>query len=436
MLAKKKSKSIYDTQFMAWFLCLLAALFYSYDFLLRVQPNIFVQQLMNFYAANAVGIGVLYSAYYSVYTPLQIPAGLIIDRYDTRLVLTISALMCSLGALLFAEVQVYAIAILARILMGFGSAFAFIGALKLAAVWLPKKYFGTFSGIATSLGTLGALITNVVLPIWAIRYGWQKSVLISGYIGIGITILLALFVRSKPKKMKPLPHEFKNWGHAFHRLWYIAKQWEFWVNGLVGCLMFLPITVLAGLWGTTFLEKAYFITPQHAAIADAIIFIGMAFGGPAAGWVSDHMGRRKIPLYFGAVVAMLLNFALIYEQSISHLTLYVMLFFLGFFTGPQVLVFAIGKEISPPRTTGTASAGTNFLVTIGALIFAPLVGHLLVTFWDGSLSATGVPIYSIRVFRKALLVLPFSLIAAFILLLFVPETYCKMKFKTLRKRYS
>lgn len=435
MLAKKKTHSIYDTAFMAWFICLLAAVFYAYDFLLRVQPNILVRELLNFYGTNAAGVGILYSAYYWAYTPLQIPAGLVVDHFSTRIVLTISALLCAIGALLFAGVQSFSIALIARVLMGVGSAFAFIGSLKLAAIWLPERHFGKFSGIATALGTIGALATNAILPVWVSSFGWQQMVLLTGYIGIGVTILLGLIIRTKPRRMAALPHEFRSWKHAFSRLWFISKQFDFWINGLVGCFTFLPITVLAGLWGTSFLIKAYNMTPQHAAAADAIIFIGMAVGGPIAGWVSDHMKRRKIPIYFGSLISAILLLALIYENNISRVSLYGVLFFLGFFSGPQVLVFAIGKEISPPRTTGTSAAFTNFLVTNGGLTFAPLVGFLMVRLWTGELTPQGAPLYTLHTFKTALLVMPCASVLAFILLLFVPETYGKMKFKSLRRKY-
>lgn len=435
MQARRKRKTIYDKTAMAWFICLLAAVFYAYDFLLRVQPNILVKPLMDFYDTNALGIGTLYAAYYWLYTPLQIPAGLVADRYNLRIVLGVSALLCAVGAILFAEVQLYAVAIIARIFMGIGSAFAFVGAIKLASRWLHQKYFAAFTGIATALGTVGAIATNAVLPIWVNDFGWQQAVLLSGYIGLAITALLFVVIRSKPKGQRLPPKEFRTWGHALQRLWFIVKQWEFWVNGIVGSLMFLPITVLAGLWGTSFLENAYSMTPNHAAIADAIIFIGIAFGGPLAGWTSDHLGRRKLPMYFGTLLSALLMLALLYEHHLSNLTVYFLLFFIGFFTGPQVLVFAIAKEISPLRATGTATACTNFVVTMGAFIFAPLVGHIMVLLWNGLMSTQGVPIYSIETMRGALLTLPIMSILVFFLLLFLPETYAKMKHKHIRRKH-
>jgi len=435
MQTKKKLPLIYNTTTMAWFLCLLAAIFYAYDFLLRIQPNILVKPLMKFYGTDALGIGTLYAAYYWIYTPLQIPAGLIVDRYNLRFVLSISALLCVIGAILFAEVKSYPIALVARIFMGTGSAFAFVGTLKLGARWLSARHFAAFSGLVTAFGTIGAIATNAILPLWVKDFGWQQTILLSGYIGIVITILLVAVIRSKPNTLDTVPHEFKSWGHAFRRLLFIIKQWRFWLNGIVGSLTFLPITVLAGLWGTTFLQKAYHMTPHHAAIADAIIFIGIAAGSPAIGWVSDRMKRRKMPMYFGTLITALLVLTLIYEHNLANITVYALLFFIGFFSGPQVLVFAISKEISPPRTTGTATACTNFLVSMGAFIFAPLIGHIMVELWDGTLTPLGVPVYSIDIMRKALLTLPIMSVLSFFLLLFVPETFAKMKYKNLRKKF-
>lgn len=432
---KKKLDLFYHTKFMRWTLCLIAAIFYAYDFLLRIQPNIFASNLMHFYQIDATGVGIIYAAYYWAYTPLQIPAGLIIDRYNTRTVLWISALLCSVGALLFPTIQSYPMALFTRILMGIGSGFAFIGALKLAAMWLPKRYFATFSGIATALGTIGAIVNNSIITELAVHYGWQQAVLITGYIGLGITVILFLTIRSKPKDLKPIPHEFKNWEHALRRLWFIAKQRAFWINGFVGGIAFLPISVLASMWGTNFLEIAYKLPPGHAAIADAMIFVGVAIGGPTSGWLSDHIGRRKPLIYIGLIASALSIFAILYSQNISEPTLFSLLFLLGLFTGPQTIVFAISKEISPPRTTGTATASTNLLVTFGGAIFAPLIGFLLVRFWDGTILPTGVPLYSSETYRHALLTLPLSLMLTTVLLIFVPETFCKIQHKHLGKVY-
>ena len=251
----KTLSPIYNHMWMAWLICALAATFYAYDYFLRVQPSVMIQPVMKFYATNATGIGFLSAFYYYLYTPLQIPAGLIIDRYSTRMVLTGSILICAIGAVLFAEIPHYSVALIARALMGIGSAFAFIGALKLGALWLPQKHFALFTGLAAGLGTVGALATDTILSRMVAHIGWQEAVLVTAYIGMVISALMFLIIRNKPNKVKPMPREFKDWSHAWKRLKFMAKSWRFWMNGIVGSLLYFPINVFASLWGIEFFKS-------------------------------------------------------------------------------------------------------------------------------------------------------------------------------------
>jgi len=429
-----RKKSIYDLSFMPWVVCLIAAVFYSYDFLLRVQPSVMIHPLMQFYGTNAAGVGLLSAFYYYAYTPLQIPAGLLLDKYSTRLVLTISALLCALGAYIFATINVYTLALIARALMGIGSAFAFIGALKLGARWIPQKNYALFVGIASGLGTVGAMFTDTILSGMVVYLGWQEAVLITAYIGLAIAVLITLIVKDKPNHLEePTTREFRNWSHTFYRLKLIFKNSRFWINGIVGGLLFIPINVFASLWGVGFLKQAYALTDHHAAIATSLIFFGSAVGGPIAGWISDLIKKRKTLLFVGAFGTFLLTLIILFENNISNLTLYILLALLGIFVGAQILVFSIAREISPPRSTGTSSASTNFLVTMGAAIFQPLIGYLLVKFWDGTFQAPGIPFYSLVNYRDALLLVPAGLAIAFVLIFFIPETNCKLQHKVLKK---
>jgi len=135
-----------------WAICFLSALFYFYDFFLRVAPSVMIHPLMKQFNVGATEIGFISAFYYYAYTPLQIPSGVIVDRRSTRMVLTLSALMCTVGALIFATFPNLLAAFIGRTLMGVGSAFAFIGSLKLAALWLPKKTFCFICGYHNSNG--------------------------------------------------------------------------------------------------------------------------------------------------------------------------------------------------------------------------------------------------------------------------------------------
>ncbi len=427
MNAKKAKKpSFIQAILFPWSICLLAAFFYSYDFLLRVTPSVMVHPLMAEYGVNATQIGLLSAFYYYAYTPMQLPSGVITDKFGPRWVLTLAALSCALGALLFAVTNSLIVAYFARALMGFGSAFAFVGALKLAALWLPSHHFALFAGITTALGTLGAMCTDTVLSYMVDDVGWRDTVYLSAMIGFVLTVLLFATIRQSPRpKVSGDAGDYYSWTNLTYRFIGLFASLRFWINGLVGALLFLPVSVFASLWGVTFIAERFSISNAKAASLTSLIFLGMAVSGPLMGWLSEQVQSRKLPLLTGNVFALLLSILFIYVDGFSLPLACVMLFLMGFTVGPQILTFAIAKEISPPGSTGLSTAATNFIVTIGAAVFQPVVGYFLERTWDGSTTAMGTAYYSVANYREAFIIYIIFLGISLALTFFIPATFSK-----------
>lgn len=412
-----------------WIICLLAVIFYFYDFFLRVTPSVMIQPLMKQYGVGATEIGFISAFYYYAYTPLQIPSGVVVDKYSIKWTLTLSALLCAVGTLIFAAFLNLTAAFIGRALMGIGSAFAFIAALKLAAVWLPKKYFAFFSGLATSFGVLGAISADTVLSRMVVKLGWRDSVFITSIIGFILAVLIFLVVRDRPTWIVRMPRSYHTWRRTGERLFGLIKMWRFWVNGVVGAFLFTPVSVFASLWGVAFLIHSYNLPAAEGATAASLIFIGTAIGSPLAGWFSDAIRSRRLPMFIGTLATTAISLLLIYMGSLSAVTVFILLFLLGLFAGPEALVFAIAREISPPRSTGISTATTNFIVTLSAAIFQPLIGYLLELHWTGTKTATGIPFYTTQDYRFALFIIPLALFLAFLLTFFIPRTRCRNIYK-------
>lgn len=126
---------------LGWIICSLAAIFYCYEYLLRIAPSVMVPELMQAFRANATELGILSAFFYFVYTPMQIVVGLLSDLYGPRRILTIAIITCAIGSYLFSTANILLAAAIGRSLIGFGSAFAFVCILKLAAIWLPQRFF-------------------------------------------------------------------------------------------------------------------------------------------------------------------------------------------------------------------------------------------------------------------------------------------------------
>lgn len=409
-----------------WVICSLAALFYCYEFFLRVAPSVMVPALMSAYHARAAEVGTLSAFYYFAYTPMQLPVGLLMDRYGPRRLLTLAIVVCAFGSYLFVVSDHIVVAEIGRFLVGFGSAFAFVGVLKLASVWLPPERFALASGLATMLGMLGAICGDVLLTELVDSVGWQHSMYLSAGVGVVLAIAVWLVVRdSIPGKKRQDAHQFRDMKHAVNAFLHVIKDGRVWLSGVIGGLIFLPTTAFAALWGVHYMEEVYGFSSRQSGAAISMIFLGWAIGGPLAGWLSDKIKRRRLPLTIGSFVAAILIALVVYLPSFPPLLVYPVLFVFGLFSSVQVIVFALSCDYTVSKASGTAVAITNTLVMFGGMIFQPFIGYMLDWAHGSSCATCEVVVYNAHDYRMALLVLPVGLVLSVILTFFVKETHCK-----------
>lgn len=427
--ALKEKKTFFYTTLFPYLVCSLAALFYCYEFFIRVAPSAMTRDLMHAYNVNATAVGFLMAFYYYAYNPMQLPVGILMDRYGPRRLLSVAVVLCTLGTLLFATVVYYPAALLGQFLMGFGSSFGFVGVMKLAANWLPPKRFALVAGVATTLGMLGAMLGDSIATLLRWIGDWQSVWLYTSVVGFIIATLMWLIIRDEPyrlKKGRRIRKEYRHWRHMWIELKRIAANGQFWLNGLIGGLLYLPLTIFGASWGIMFLEQGYHLKSEPAGGIISMIFLGMAIGGPFVGWFSERVKRRKIFFQVGAFFSCIFSYIIVNIPNLTPANLSILFFLIGIFISAEILVFAVGHEITADKAAGTAVAGTNFLVMLGSGILPPIIGGLLDYNWEGGV-VKGVHVFSLSDYRIALSVVPLSLFLAFMLSFFMKETYCKHK---------
>lgn len=411
-----------------WIMFSLGALYYCYEYLLRISPSVMTGRLMADFGIGAGALGNLVAYYYYIYTPMQLPVGVLMDRYGPRRLLVFACLFCVLGAFWFSSTQTAQAIGYSRLLMGFGSAFAFVGVLKIASLWLPENHFALASGLAYMLGTIGAMVGDDVMSALVGHIGWRTTINYAAVVGVVLAIVILVVMRDKPSarrtiKNPALPETtFKMLGTELVQL---IKNPLIWVNGLVGGLMYLPVSAFAELWGLPFIQNSYHLTRESAAHIISIMFLGIAIGAPFSGWLSDKLRRRCLPIVLSAIVCAVLSLVLVFVP-VSRTMLYVLLFFFGMSASVQILVFPIARELSPNNLAGTAVAFTNMLTMFCGMIFQPLIGRLLDLNWDG-VKVNNIPVYSTTDYRYALFSIPIAMFVALMLMLFMKETHAEVK---------
>ncbi len=407
--------------FVALLMCVLGAVFYCYEYYLRVAPSVIQPELMSTFNISQAGLGTLIAYYYLAYVPLQIPVGLMMDYWGPRRVLTFACLLCSLGTYIFASTDVIWIAKIGRFMVGFGSAFAYVGVLKIANLWLPRRYFATVAGLCTALGMFGAISGGLLMAKFINLTGWQFALYSSSLMGVILTIILWAVIRDKSDR------ETINLGRASHRgrsIWTelleVIKNKQLWINGIIGCLTFLPLTAFAEFWAVSYLQS-HGLSKEAAALGSSIVFLGFALGGPIWGRVSDVIESRRIPLMLGSVGSAAAALFLLNLEAGQMYILYILLFSLGALASAQILVFAVGEDICRPGMTATTVSFTNFLVMLGGMALQPAVGILLDRLQ--TVNAYGEILITTQHFKSALLIMPIGLILAAVLSLVLKESY-------------
>jgi MFS family permease len=417
---------------MGWLICGLGAVFYSYEYLLRIAPSVMESSLRAHFNLSATGFGFLSSIYYFAYVPMQLPVGVLLDRYGPKRLLTVACFICVVGTFLFTGTETYWVAALGRFLVGFGSAFAFVGVLKLATIWLPENRLAMASGMTSALGPIGAMLGDNFLELFVHHIGWIKTLNMTALFGIALTIVLWFGIHDRQGRHRQhgTVSSFKD---GLVDLGIIIRNKQIWVNGMYGCLVYLPTTVFAELWGIPYMVHAHGMTTHAAAVANSFLFLGFILGAPLMGYISDRLARRKFPMLFGAAGAAVIMMTILYIPGLSESSIQYLMFLLGLLYSSQAIVFAVGRELSPGEAAGTAMAVTNMVVMLGAMFLQPLVGHLL----DFSLSThlgdsvnqvgTGLEnlqkLYTVDDYQFALSIIPVGILIAAILTFFLKETH-------------
>lgn len=317
-----------------------------------------------------------------------------------------------------------------RFLIGFGSAFAFVGVLKLASTWLPPNRFALVSGLATTLGMIGAMFAETYLTLLIEEIGWRQTLYYSSVVGFILFPVIWLIIRDEPKDDS---HNYQNnqtqlsYRQLFEDIKVSLKNKQIWINGTIGSLLMAPTVVFAELWGSSYLKTVQNFDVEASSRAVAMIFLGWAIGGPIMGYLSDRISRRKPLIWLGTIVVTLLLLIIFYYPELTYLQISILLLLVGFFSSAEIICFAIGRENCPPHLAGTVVAVTNFIVVCAA-VFQVIVGKLLDKTWDGQMLDM-MKVYSADNYRSAMLILPFLTLTAFLLNFFLKETYCKQVVK-------
>jgi MFS family permease len=414
---------------LAWGIWLLGSLVYLVAFFQRVAPAVMTDQLMAEFAIGGAALGNLSAFYFYAYVAMQIPTGLLADRWGPRKLLALGTAVAAAGGALFALAPSLAWAGAGRLLVGGSIGVGFVSMLKLSSHWIAPRQFALVSGLLLMMGLTGATFAGVPLRLAVDAYGWRDVMAGFAALTAVLAALLWLFLRDDPTERgyvshfhgkNEAPHE-----HApiLHSLAEVLSYGNIWLLALVPVGFSGAVLTFAGLWGVPWLRQVHGLDPQAAAAITSVMLVAWGVGGPLLGALSTRSGRRK-PLYFASGIVAAAGWAAVIWAPLPLPALVALLAITGLASGNIIIGFAWAKESVPLRLMGTASGVANMGPLMGGMFLQPAVGWMLDRQWSGAL-AKGARIYDAAAYQAGFALLFVTVAVALVGLLFARESYCK-----------
>lgn len=429
-LASETTTPFSEYGFTAWVVVFTASLFFFYEF---IQLNMF--NSINFEVREAFGltaeqVGFLSATSLWANVIFLFPAGLLLDRFSTRKIILVTLFLCILGTLLFSLADNVTVAFLGRFFAGIGSAFCFLSAVRLASRWFSHHHLALIIGLIVTMAMLGGIAAQLPLTMLVKLLGWRHALWVDVGLGVVILFLVSRYVIDYPPGFEiPFSKTPETKAHFFKVLKQVATDKQNWLAGLYTCFMNLPIILLGAVWGIPYIERVFHLNASNASSISSAIFLGVIIGSPLVGWFSDKISRRRLPMLFGAVLSLLVIFAIMYMPGLSTVGLFILFGLLGLISSTQVLSYPLVTESNPLTITATAVSVISLSTQGGGALLQPFFGWLMDWHPHRHFLHKAI-VYSSDDFHRAIWLLPIGFIIALIASFGLRETHCEHQKET------
>jgi len=228
-----------------------------------------------------------------VYAGMQIPVGLLVDRFGPRTVMLTGAVALATAQTGFALAETYGAALAARVLVGIGDAMTWICLLRLVASWFPGRRVPLLTALSGTLGQLGAIAAAAPMT-WALGdLGWTRAYLVAAAVSVVAALAVLLVVHDSPEDRVRRGPELtlrvvrsslaSSWAHPGTRL-------GFWMHFVTQ----FSATTMTLLWGFPFLVEGEGLSKARAGLLLSLIVVAMMYSGPTIGWlIGRHPWHRS-----------------------------------------------------------------------------------------------------------------------------------------------
>ena len=328
-----------------------------------------------------------------IYGAMQIPSGLMADRFGPRRMLGVAAVLMGGGELLFAAAHSIALALIGRGLVGLGDAFTFLSVMRLVQNWFPEQRYGLLAALAALMGGAGQLVSTVPLHVGLEHFGWGATFTVTALVTLVVAIPMWLLLHDRPPTLvgygvgrlarAPSPSGRGIMVASLREVTRRAGTWQgMWAHfGLTGAY-----AVFTALWGYPFLVRAEHYSAARASDALALVVVSSIVASPLVGTLMSRAPGSRVPLVYGVASAIGGFWVLALVIGIGDVPGWLVVTILvstGMGAPASAAAFDLAREANSAERGGAASGVVNIGGFTAAVLSDIAIGLLLATVGHG-----------------------------------------------------
>lgn len=348
----------------------------------RTAPGLITDQLMKDFKISASTIGLLTSIQFLAYAGLQIPIGILSDRFGPNLFLIGGAVLNGLGTFLYSLAPNEGVLFIARLLVGMGDATIWVNLVLILGRWFKVKEFVGLLGLAGMSGSLGFLMATVPFSAWIALSGWRPPFFTVGILLMITGFMLYFILVKRPKqlgihstKKKSAVIEREKTIVILRRIFSHRQAWAAFLChfGVVGTYV-----GFIGSWAVPYGMHVYSMSRSAASQLIMIGLFGAIVGAPLTSWISSRIESIKRP-YVIVQLMVLLSWAvfLMFSGKPPFFLLIILFLMIGYGNGASSLTFAIVRKSFPMKEVGVVSGVANTGGFLSAVLLPTIFGKVL-----------------------------------------------------------
>jgi MFS family permease len=313
-----------------------------------------------------------------VYAGMQIPVGLLVDRFGPRSVILAGAILLTLSQAGFALADSYGAALVARFFVGMGDAMTWICLLRLVTSWFRGRRVPFVTALSGTLGQLGAIAAAAPMT-WALGHlGWTDAYLVAAAVSVVATIAVAVVVHDSPERrvMRGPRLTFAAVRASLRASWqHPGTRLGFWMHFVTQ----FSATAMTLLWGFPFLVRGEHLSDGRASLLLSLVVVAVMYSGPTIGWLIGRHPWHRSTTVIVIVWAMVVTWTavLVWPGSAPFWLLVVLTQVVGIGGPASMIGFDLARTSNPSERLASANGIINQAGFSASLVLVVAIGLVL-----------------------------------------------------------